>query len=121
MNANAQRENGTTVEFETAKPVKLLVGYYRDDHRRFAKAPMLETDASANLYGQAEPVLFNAIRIDGLPAVNVHAYQFDAGRHKLLLPKGLIMVIGFTNADVKQRNVGMAGSGKEETMDWMFN
>jgi hypothetical protein len=121
MNANEQRENGTTVEFETAKPVKLLVGYYRDDHRRFAKAPMLETDASANLYGQAEPMLFNAIRIDGLPAVNVHAYQFEAGRHKLLLPKGLIMVIGFTNADVKQRNAGMAGSGKEETMDWMFN
>ena len=121
MNANDQRENGTTIEFETNKPVKLLVGYYRDDHRRFAKAPMLETDASANLYGQAEPVLFNAIRIDGLPAVNVHAYQFEAGKHKLLLPKGLIMVIGFTNADIKQRNAGMVGTGKVETMDWMFN
>ena len=121
MNANAQRENGTDVEFETDKPVKLLIGYYRDDHRRFAKAPKLETDASANLYSQAEPVLFNAISIDGLPPVNVHAFHFDAGYHKLLLPKGLIMVIGFTNADIKQRNAGLAGLDKDESMDWMFN
>jgi hypothetical protein len=121
MNANAQRENGTTVEFETDKPVKLLIGYYRDDHRRFAKAPKLETDASANLYGQAEPVLFNAVRIDGLPPVNVHAFHFDAGHHKLLLPKGLIMVIGFTNGEIKQRNAGLAGLAENESMDWMFN
>ncbi len=120
MNANAQRENGTAVEFETDKPVKLLIGYYRDDHRRFAKAPKLETDASANIYGQAEPVLFNAIRIEGLPPVNVHAYHFDAGQHKLLLPKGLIMVIGFTNANIKQRNAGLAGLDEDESMDWMF-
>jgi hypothetical protein len=121
MNANAQRENGTMVEFETDKPVKLLIGYYRDDHRRFAKAPKLETDASANLYSQAEPVLFNAISIDGLPPVNVHAFHYDAGYHKLLLPKGLIMVIGFTNANIKQRNAGLAGLDKDESMDWMFN
>lgn len=121
MNANAQRENGTTVEFETDKPVKLLVGYYRDDHRRFAKAPTLETDASANLYGQAEPVLFNAVRIEGLPTINVHAYHFDAGNHKLLLPRGLLMVIGFTNAEIKQRNAGLTGTGKDESVDWLFN
>ncbi len=121
MNANAQRENGTTVEFETEKPVKLLIGYYRDDHRRFAKAPKLETDASANLYGQAEPVLFNAVRIEGLPTINVHAYHFESGKHKLLLPKGLLMVIGFTNAEIKQRNAGLAGAGKDESVDWLFN
>ncbi len=121
MNANAQREKGTTVEFETDKPVKLLVGYYRDDHRRFAKPPTLETDASANLYGQAVPVLFNAVRIEGLPTINVHAYHFDAGKHKLLLPRGLLMVIGFTNAEIKQRNAGLAGVGKDESVDWLFN
>lgn len=121
LNANAQREKGTTVEFETDKPVKLLVGYYRDDHRRFAKPPTLETDASANLYGQAEPVLFNAVRIEGLPTINVHAYHFDAGKHILLLPKGLLMVIGFTNVEIKQRNAGLAGVGKDESVDWLFN
>ena len=37
--------------------------------------PKLETDASANDYGQAEPKLTNAIRIAGMPLANVHAYH----------------------------------------------
>ena len=55
--ATSMRENGSIIEFETAEPVKLLVGYFRSDQRMYAKAPTLETDASANLYGQADPVL----------------------------------------------------------------
>ncbi|MBP1675798.1 MAG: hypothetical protein H6Q20_357 [Bacteroidetes bacterium] len=121
QNVASQRADGTAVEFETTRPVKLLIGFFRDDHKRYARAPMLETDASANIYGQAEPVLINALRIDGMPAVNVHAYSFEAGKHKLLLPKGVCLVLGFTNAAVKQRNAGLAATGNEETMDWMFN
>lgn len=113
-----QREEGTAVEFEAAAPVQLLVGYFRDDQRKYAKAPKLEIDASANEYGQAEPVLTNAIRIDGLPLANVHAYHFAAGKHKLLLPQGYALVLGFTEAKITTRNAGLAGA--EETMDWLF-
>ena len=74
LNAGEQRENGTTLEFETAGPVKLLVGYFRNDQNRYAKAPTLETDASANLYGQADPVLLNAIQLSDQTAVNIHIY-----------------------------------------------
>ena len=107
-----------TIEFEAAAPVSLLVGYFRDDQKKYAKAPKLETDASANDYGQAEPKLTNAIRIAGMPLANVHAYHFEAGKHTLLLPKGYTMVLGFTDAQVTPRNAGLAGA--EETMDWMF-
>jgi hypothetical protein len=120
QNAGNQTNEGSVIEFETSEPVQLLIGFFRDDQKRFAKAPTLETDAAANLYGQAEPVLTNALRIDGLPAVNIHAYSFEIGHHKLLLPKGLCLVIGFTNADISPRNAGLAGTGDEETMDWMF-
>jgi len=120
LNANIQSNKGTTVEFETTAPVKILVGYFRDDQKKFAKAPTLETDASANLFGQSEPVLINAIRFNGLPVVNVHAYSFNAGKNKLLLPKGLCLLLGFTNSMIETRNAGLAGTGKEETMDWMF-
>ena len=51
----AQRENGTELEFECKAPVKLLVGYFKDDQKKYAKTPTLETDASANEYGQARP------------------------------------------------------------------
>lgn len=118
MDGEVQRKEGTTIEFEAAAPVSLLVGYFRDDQKKYAKAPKLETDASANDYGQAEPKLTNAIRIAGMPLANVHAYHFEAGKHTLLLPKGYTMVLGFTDAQVTPRNAGLAGA--EETMDWMF-
>lgn len=119
-NSATQLREGTTVEFESAKPVSLLVGYFRDDQSKYAKSPTLETDAAANLYGQAEAVLTNAIRFSGLPMVNIHTYTFGAGKNKLLLPKGLCLVVGFTNEKIAERNAGLAGTGAEETMDWMF-
>ena len=118
FDGDAQRNEGTSVEFETENPVSLLIGYYRDDHRKYARAPRLETDATANDYGQAEPVLVNAIRLDNLPLVNVHAYKFPAGKHKLLLPKGYLSVLGFTNDEIAVRNAALAGT--EETVDWLF-
>ena len=120
LNSASQQNNGTTLEFECKTPVQLLVGYFRDDQRKYAKAPTLETDASANLFGQADPVLTNAIRIDGLPAVNVHCYNFDSGQHKLLLPKGYCLILGFTTDTVTPREAGLAGSGIENTTDWLF-
>lgn len=113
-----QRAEGTTIEFETQQPVKLLVGYFKDDHRRYARKPTLETDAAANEYGQAEPRLTYAVRIEGMPLADVHAYHFEAGKHRLLLPKGQLLVLGFTGDEIANRNAGLAG--EEETMDWMF-
>ena len=118
FNANEQREKGTSITFETDAPVKLLVAYFKDDQKKYAKAPKLEIDASANDYGQAEPILTNAVRISGMPLANVHAYSFQAGKHTLMLPKGYLQVLGFTDADMKARNAGLAGD--EETMDWLF-
>ena len=54
FNGNEQREKGTSITFETDAPVKLLVAYFKDDQKKYAKAPKLEIDASANDYGQAE-------------------------------------------------------------------
>ncbi|MCD8165487.1 MAG: glycoside hydrolase family 20 zincin-like fold domain-containing protein [Bacteroides sp.] len=118
FNGDEQRNTGTTLEFETKEPVKILVGYFRDDQRKYAKKPTLETDASANDYGQAEARLTNAIRLKGLPLADIHAYNFPAGKHTLFLPKGYLLVTGFTTADITQRNAGLAGA--EETMDWLF-
>lgn len=113
-----QRNDGTRITFTTHQPVQLLVGYFRDDQRKYASAPKLETDAAANDYGQAEPVLTSALRIDGMPQVNVHAYHFDAGSHTLLLPKGLLLILGFTSDPITLREVGLSGTDK--AIDWLF-
>lgn len=118
VNGDAQRKTGTEIEFESRTPVRLLVGYFKDDQKKYAKAPKLETDASANEYGQAEPVLTSAIHLDKMPLANIHAYKFEAGKHSLLLPKGYTLVLGFTTDEITPRNAALAGEDK--AMDWLF-
>ncbi len=118
LNGDDQRNEGTNLEFECKEPVQLLVGYFKDDQKKYAKAPKLETDASANEYGQAEPLLTNAIHLDKMPLANIHAYHFDAGKHTLLLPKGYTLVLGFTSTELKARNAALEGT--DEAMDWLF-
>lgn len=118
FDGDLQRKEATTIQFECSTPVTLLVGYFKDDHRKYAKPPKLETDASANEYGQAEAVLSNALHIEGLPLANIHPYNFKPGKHSLLLPKGYCVVLGFTDSKIKTRNVALEGS--DDAPDWLF-
>ena len=119
LNRDTTRIEGTTVVFESKKPVQMLVGFFVDDDPKWAKPPRLETDATGNEYGQAEPVIANAINMTNMPTVNIHAYHFGAGRHVIHLPKGIIMVAGFTEDDIQPRDAGLRGAGDE--VDWLFN
>jgi len=119
MNRDTTRTKGGVVEFDSDKPVQMLVGFFIDDQNKFASPPKLETDATGNLFGQAEPVLTHAIAMSGMPMVNIHSYHLPAGHHKIHLPKGIIMVAGFTNdKQIKSRDCGLAGAGVE--VDWLF-
>ena len=53
-----------------------------------------------------------------MPLVNVHAYHFGAGHHKLNMPNGFLLVLGATNDDLEPRNVGLNGGAK--SVDWLF-
>ena len=119
LNRDTTRIQGTTIEFSCQEPVQMLVGFFVDDDPKWAKPPTLETDATGNEYGQAEPVLTNAINMTGMPTVNIHAYHFATGHHIIRLPKGIIMVAGFTRSNIKPRDVGLQGAGDE--VDWLFN
>ena len=118
LNRDTTRIVGTTITYESDKPVKLLVGLFKDDDSKFAKAPKLEIDATGNEYGQAEPVLTNAVSIVQLPKVNIHQYSLPAGRNTIRLPKGILMVAGFTQSDIKPRDCALNGPSTE--VDWLF-
>ena len=118
LNRDTTRLVGTSIEYESDKPVKLLVGLFKDDDRKFAKAPKLEIDATGNEYGQAEPILTNAISIVQMPKVNIHQYSLPAGHNTIRLPKGILMVAGFTQSDIKPRDCGLNGPSGE--VDWLF-
>ena len=108
----------TTISYEIATPTTLLLALLKDDDTKFAKAPKLETDATGNEYGQAEPLLTNAISMVQMPKVNIHQYSLPAGRQTIRLPKGILMVAGFTTSDIKARDCGLNGPSGE--VDWLF-
>ena len=119
LNRDTTRIEGTTVVFTCSQPVNMLVGFFVDDDTKYAKPPKLEVDATGNEYGQAEPVITNAVNMTGMPKVNIHAYHFGAGKHVIHLPKGIIMVAGFTSDVLRPRDAGLQGAGDE--VDWLFN
>jgi hypothetical protein len=122
MDFRKQLQDGSILSFQTTKPVKLLVGYFNAKDAMFVQAPELETNAAANEYGQSEIKIANALLIKGLPNVNVHSYQFGAGKHTLKLAKGACLIIGFVKDDqiFPSFDAGLTESGLKNEIDWLF-
>ncbi len=122
LNKTHQIKNGTVISFDNAKPVKVLIGYFNTNGPGFLKAPELETDASANDYGQSEVKIANALLISGMPSVNVHSYTFKAGSNTLTLAKGACLVLGFIDdvAPFQPFDAGLIPGGVKKELDWLF-
>jgi hypothetical protein len=85
----------TPVEFEVTEPVRVLVGYFQNERELWLQVPNLDFASHADERGGLEPVLRRAAVIDECPPVNVHAFRYEAGRHKLeLIGKGSFVVLG---------------------------
>jgi len=121
QSVTGQRARGTMVEFECSEPVDLLIGFFNKKGSDYLQPPQLETDASANDLGQAEPRIANAVVVDGMPSVNVHAWSFSAGKHRLELGKGFCLVLGFARpmTQIRTYDAGLNEPGKKD-LDWLF-
>jgi hypothetical protein len=96
------------VEFEVSEPVEVLIGYFQNPSSIWLHVPDLETAAHADERGGIEPVLLNAAVVEGSPGLNVHAFRYEAGRHKLeLIGKGSFVVLGVVpqSVELKRRDV----------------
>jgi hypothetical protein len=119
FNYEFQKTNPTEIKFSCKNPVSVLVGYFSTVSSNYAYAPKLETDASANDYGQSEIRLANALEIAGQPSINVHTYTFPAGDHILKINWGNVMILGFIDGT---RPIAFrdAGFGDKTAIDWLF-
>ncbi len=123
-----QIKDGTEIKFTNNNPVKILVGYFNpvkaafSKDTTFLKAPELETNASANDYGQAEIKIVNALVIKGMPPVNVHSYSFAAGTNTLQLGKGVCLILGFVKGEqnIPLYDAGLTEQGIKKEIDWLF-
>ena len=97
-----------------------MVAFYKETKAGDLAPPTLETDASANDFGQAEIKIANAIKTNEGRLLNLHSYTFPKGKNTLSLGKGAVLVLGFINENEPLRihNAGFDGSGKD--IDWLF-
>jgi hypothetical protein len=107
--SHEEAKNGryVPVEFEVTEPVRILVGYFQEERPMWLQVPDLETAAHADERGGVEPVLRHAAVIDNSPLVNVHAFAYEAGRHKLeFIGTGSFVVLGVVpqTAELKPRD-----------------
>ncbi|MET1054091.1 MAG: hypothetical protein ABWY16_02190 [Pedobacter sp.] len=120
LNKADQLQKGTVLQFKTSAPVKVLVAFFNQKGAAYLAPPELETDASANNYGQAEAKLSNALLVKGFPIASIHTYSFPAGTQSLTLAKGACMVLGFID-EQEQIHIYNAGlDGKSKDIDWLF-
>ncbi len=90
------------IEFETTEPVRVLVGYFQSERDLWLQVPNLDFASQADERGGVDVLLRNAATIDECPPVNVHAFRYEPGRHKLeLIGKGSFVILGVVPQSVK--------------------
>lgn len=87
------------IELETAAPVRVLVGYFRSNEPGWRRPTNPDFDARAHERNAAEPVLTDAVTLDGLPPVDAYQFTLPAGRHRWAPPgAGRFLLLGFAAA-----------------------
>ena len=90
------------IEFEAAEPVRVLVGYFQSERDLWLQVPNLDFASQADERGGVDVLLRNAAMIDECPALNVHAFRYEAGRQKLeFIGKGSFVILGIVPSSVK--------------------
>jgi hypothetical protein len=108
--SHEEAKNGryAPVEFEVYEPVRVLIGYFQNEREIWLQVPNLDFASHADERGGIDVVLRNAVAIDECPNVNVHAFRYEPGRHKLeLIGKGSFVVLGVVpqSVEFKKRDV----------------
>lgn len=115
---------GVTVKLEFSEDVQLLIGYFQvkgKDNPIWLRVPDLETNTHADDRGGLSVVYGNAVKVDGCPAVNVHAFQYEKGVHEIYMGTGAYAILGVVPADVQliPRDADLA-EDTLETLDWLY-
>ncbi len=113
---------GTTVSFYYGEAGEITGGILCRQKPGLLPAPELETNATANDYGQAEVKVANGVFIEGLPAINIHTYSFKPGKNVLQLAKGACLLLGFAaeEAPLRVYDAGLQDKSSRQEVDWIF-
>lgn len=113
--------HGLAIEIELQQPSKVLVGYFNSKDEQWLQVPSLEENTHADDRGGYAPVLRKGLRLYAYPSVNMHAFQYEAGRHLLDFGRGAYLILGVVPADqdMRVRDVEHKNDGVD-TLDWLY-
>ncbi len=121
----AESADGAKFEIEFDQDVYLLIGYFRENTKhknsRWLQVPELETDTHADDRGGLAVVYGEAMKVENAPVVDIHAFRYERGKHKIFFGRGSFTVVGVVESTQKliPRQVGLVGE-LLETLDWMY-
>lgn len=112
---------GVALDVEFHEDSRILIAYFNVKGHEWMKPQTLETNTHADARGGLDPVIQNAMKLTGLPGVNIHAFTYGKGRYEIDLGVGAYLVVGVVPADqeIKVRNASMEKESME-TLDWMY-
>lgn len=120
---DAESAAGAKFEIEFEKDSYLLIGYFKikSEKKVWLKVPDLETDTHADDRGGLAVVYDEAMKVDMSPSVNVHAFKYEKGKHKIYFGQGAYVVVGVVDGNEKivPRSAGLAGD-LLESLGWMY-
>ncbi len=123
MNKEEAHLKGAPIEIDCHEDCQVLIGYFKSKGKNnpWLKVPELETDTHADDRGGLAVVYGEAMKIAESPVVNVHAFRYEKGKHRIYLGNGAFVFVGVVPASIKlvPRAAGLA---KEtlDMLDWMF-
>lgn len=103
-------KSGAILEFELPEPAHVLVGFFKSERRNAAASPPKD---------EWEPLLRNAVEMDGHPSLTVYARALPPGRNSLDFGPGAYVVLGFVKNSV-QLAPRMVFFGPRPDLDWLF-
>ncbi|MEC0269487.1 hypothetical protein [Paenibacillus anseongense] len=112
---------GLAIDIELHQPSKVLVGYFNSKDDQWLQVPSLEENTHADDRGGYAPILRKGLRLYAYPSVNIHAFQYEAGRHTLDFGKGAFLILGVIpiDQDIRPRDVEHKNDGID-TLDWLY-
>jgi hypothetical protein len=112
---------GIAIDIELEQPSQILIGYFNNKDQQWLQAPSLEENTHADDMGGYAPILRKGLRLYAYPSVNVHAFQYEAGRHTIDFGRGAYLILGVVPADqtMRVRDVEHKNDGVD-TVDWLY-
>ena len=114
-------EDGIKIEIECMEDCYILIGYMDAKGVEWLKVPDLETNTHADDRGGLAVLYQNAVIIEGVPPVHIHAFRYEKGRHTIYMGTGAYLVAGIVSSEKKlaARNAQLAGETLD-SLDWLY-